>query len=165
MLAAISGDEAVSASDSNSDVMAISVDESDILSATSNTTLSVSNTHYSKSATYFKVTLKTGDGKAIANQKVSLKVKGKTYSGSTNKNGVVSVKTASLAIGTYTVTVTYSGSSKYSASSLSKKVKVLSSVKGSDMTKYDGYLSLYEATFWKNTGVLAHTSLDRKSVV
>ena len=162
VLAAISGDEAVSASDSNSDVMTISVDESDILSATSNTTLSVSNTHYSKSATYFKVTLKTGDGKAIANQKVSLKVKGKTYSGSTNKNGVVSVKTASLAIGTYTVTVTYSGSSKYSASSLSKKVKVLSSVKGSDMTKYDGYLSLYEATFWKNTGALAHTKVTFK---
>jgi len=157
-------DDIVTASDSNSDVIAVNVNESDILTATSkvSTQLSISDTHYSKSATYFKVTLKDGDGKALSGNKVSLKVKGKTYTGSTNSNGVASIKTASLAVGTYTVTLTYSGSSKYSASSLSKKVKVLSSIDGSDMTKYDGYVKMYTATFWKNTGALANTKVSFK---
>ena len=163
LLTTSSDDGVVSAVDSNNDVISISVNESDILSASpASTKLSVSDTHYSKSATYFEVSLKDADGKAISNQKVSLSVKGKTYSASTNSKGVASIKTAALAIGTYTVSLSYAGSSKYSSSSLSKKIKVLSSVSGSDMTKYDGYISYYKATFWKNSGVLANTKVSFK---
>ena len=156
-----SENEVISAVDSDNDVLTVNLDDSDILAADnkSASTLSISDTHYAKSATYFKVTLKDNAGKAISGGKVSLKVNGKTYSGSTDKNGVVSIKTAALAIGTYSVSLTYAGNTKYSASSLSKKVKVLSSVKGSDMTKYDGYVQNYKATFYKNGDPLTNTKV------
>ncbi|WP_407391422.1 Ig-like domain repeat protein [Methanobrevibacter sp.] len=135
----------------------------DILSASSSkisTKLTVSDTHYSKSATYFKVTLKDKDGKALNKQKISLKVNGKTYTATTDSNGVASVKTAALAIGTYTVALTYGGSSNYASSSLSKKVKVLSSISGKDLEKEYGYVSTYNVTFWKNNGALANTKVS-----
>ena len=148
---------------SNNDVLSVSND--DELSASStkiSSTLDVSDTHYAKSATYFKVTLKDTGGKAINNQKISLKVNGKSYSAVTDKNGVASVKTAALAIGFYTVALNYAGSTKYSASSLSKKVKVLSSISGSDITAYYGPVSKYSVTFWKNNNALANTKVSFK---
>ena len=134
----------------------------EILSASSSkvsTKLSVANTHYSKSATYFKVTLKDGSGNALANQKVSLKVNGKTYSATTNSKGVASVKTAALAVGSYTVALTYGGSSSYASSTLSKKVKVLSSISGKNMKKDYGYVSAFNVTFWKDYSALANTKV------
>lgn len=124
------------------------------------TKLSVSDTHYSKSATYFKVTLLDKNNKAISNGKITLKVNGVSYSGTSDKNGVASIKTASLKIGSYTVSLSYAGDSSYASSSLSKKVKVLSSVSGSDLNKNYGYVSAYKATFWKNTDALANTKVS-----
>ena len=126
------------------------------------TKLTVSDTHYSKSATSFKVTLKDKNGKALANQKISLKVNKKTYSAYTNKNGIAIIKTASLAVGSYSVVIRYGGNSNYSSSSLSKKVKVLSSLSGSDLTKYHGYTSKYKVKFWKDNSVLANTKVSFK---
>lgn len=126
------------------------------------TSLSVANTHYDKSATYFKVTLKDKDGKAVTNQKVSLKVNGKSYSANTDKSGIALIKTASLKVGSYTLAIAYSGNSNYSASSLSKKVKVLSSLSGSDMTKYYGYTSQYKVTLWKDNNLLTKTKVSIK---
>ena len=134
----------------------------DVLSASSSkvsTKLSVSDTHYSKSATYFKVTLKDANGKALKNQKISLKINGKTYSANTNGNGVASVKTPSFAIGSYTVALTYGGNSNYASSSLSKKVKVLSSVSAKNLKKDYGYTAVYNVTFWKNYNALANTKV------
>ena len=133
----------------------------DILSATGNiaTSLSVSDTHYGKSATYFKVTLQDKDGKALSGQKISLKVKSKTYTATTNSKGIANVKTDSLAVGTYSLTTSYAGSSNYSSSSLSKKVKVLSSVSGNDLTKYFTASKYYSATFWKDNEVLSNTKV------
>jgi hypothetical protein len=88
-----------------------------------------------------------------------LKVKSKTYSATTDKNGIATVKTAALAIGTYDVTVTYSGNGNYSSKSLSKSVKVLSSVSGKDLTKYYGSSTYYTATFWKDNSVLSNTKV------
>ena len=123
------------------DVVSVSSHNSDVLGNSSKvaTKLSVSDTSYSKSGTVFKVTLKDNSGKALNNQKISLKVNGKTYSANTNNQGIASIKTAALSVGTYTLSLTYAGNSNYTASSLSKKVKVLSSVKGSDIKKYYGY--------------------------
>jgi hypothetical protein len=103
--------------------------------------------------------LQDSTGKALSNQKISLKVKSKTYSANTDKNGIATVKTAALAIGTYDVTVTYSGNGNYSSKSLSKSVKVLSSVSGKDLTKYYGSSTYYTATFWKDNSVLANTKV------
>ena len=150
-------------SSEGSDVLSAS--ESDKLEASSSkisSSLDVSDTHYAKSATYFKVTLKDKNGKAIANQKITLKVNGKKYSATSNKNGIASVKTAALSVGSYTVALSYAGSSAYSSSSLSKKVKVLSSINGGDITRYYGPVSQYSVTFWKNYNALANTKVSFK---
>lgn len=144
----ISGDEILSVSD-----------DTEILSANTTTFLDVSDTHYSKTAT-FKVTLKDGDGHAITGQKVSLKVKGITYSATSDGSGVALVKTTALAIGTYDVVLSYGGNSKYNASTTSKKVKVLSSVSGNDITKYYGYISVYSVKYWKDNDALANTEVS-----
>lgn len=130
-----------------------------VLSAGTSTSLSVSDAHYGSSATYFKVTLQDKNGKALTNEKVSLKVNGKTYSGVTDSNGVANIKAASLAVGTYSVTISYAGSSSYASSSLSKKVKVLSSVSGKDLTKSKSAATYYNATFWKDNDVLSNTKV------
>ena len=120
-----SSDSALAASSSEDIVGAAGLTDSSTKSATPiSTKLTVSDTHYDKSATQFKVTLKDKSGKALANQKISLKVNKKSYTAYTNANGVASFKTERLTAGTYTVALTYGGSSDYSSSSLSKKVKV-----------------------------------------
>ena len=148
---------------SNNGVIAVSSTGSSIKAATPQSVkLSVADTHYAKSATYFDVTLKDSNGNPLINQLVSLKVKGKTYSAYTNQNGIASVKTAALAVGTYSVSLSYKGNSNYSSSSLSKKVKVLSSVSGSDLTKYYRDTSKYTVKFWKNNSPLANYKVTFK---
>lgn len=126
------------------------------------TKLTVSDAHYGKSATYFKVTLKDKDGNPLSKQKVSLKVKKKVYSAFTNAKGKAWIKTVSLNVGKYTVSLNYEGNENYSSSSLSKKVKVLSSVIGSDLTKYYGQASKYKVKFWKDGQVLKNTKVSLK---
>ena len=139
----------------------ISSTKSDIVTASPvSTQLNVSDTHYVKSATYFEVTLKDSNGNALSNQNVSLTINSKLYSALTNDTGVALIKTSSLSIGTYTVSLAYAGNSQYSSSSLSKKVNVLSSVIGSDLTKYYGQTSYYKATFWNGTSVLTNTKVS-----
>ena len=159
----LSSNEIIAVSDID-DVVSVSSHNSDVLGNSSKvaTKLSVSDTSYSKSGTVFKVTLKDNSGKALNNQKISLKVNGKTYSANTNNQGIASIKTAALSVGTYTLSLTYAGNSNYTASSLSKKVKVLSSVKGSDIKKYYGYTSVYQATFLKDGAALANTKVTFK---
>ncbi|MGN0176231.1 MAG: Ig-like domain repeat protein [Methanobrevibacter sp.] len=126
------------------------------------TKIDVVDTHYSKSATYFKVILKDANGNPISNQKISFKVNGVTYTAITDKYGIASVKTKALAIGSYTAAIKYSGNSNYADVSLSKKVKVLSSVSGSDITKYYGPVVQYSVKFWKNYDALANTKVSFK---
>lgn len=152
------GSNVVSVSNDDS-VLNKHIDEEVIGASKTSTSLSVSDTHYDKSATYFKVTLQDANGKALNNQKVSLKVNSKTFSGTTNSNGIANIKTTALAIGTYSLTISYAGSSTYSASSTSKKVKVLSSISGKDLTKTYGTGNYYSATFWKDNSPLANTKV------
>ena len=154
----LANDNEVAVVSDEDSVLGISAE--DVLSAAStSTSLSVSDAHYGKSATYFQVTLHDNSGKALKNQKVSLKVKGKSYSAVTNASGIANVKTASLAVGTYSVTASYAGTSAYASSSLSKKVKVLSSVSGKDLTKYYTEAKYYTATFWKDNSLLSNTKV------
>lgn len=155
-----SADSVVAESSSNN---IVSAGSSGIVAASKvSTKLSVSDTHYGKSSTYFDVTLKDSNGKALANQKIILKVNKKSYTGFTNAKGVASIKTESLKVGSYAVSLTYGGTSDYSSSSLSRKVKVLSSAVGSDLTKNYGYASAYKVTFWKDNKVLANTQVTFK---
>ena len=167
-------DDIISSSISSSDRVATDISSSNVvgtegatvLSAKSatlvSTKLSISNAHYGKSATTFKVALKDKNDNPLSNQKVSLKVNKKTYSAFTDAKGIALIKTASLKVGTYAIALTYGGNSNYSSSSLSKKVKVLSSVTGSDLTKYCGYTTKYVVKFWKDNSALAKTKIAFK---
>ena len=127
------GDQKLALANDCDDVVSVSSEDA-VLSAPANknvlkaskvsTSLSVSDTYYSKSATTFKVNLQDANGKALANQKITLKVNSKSYTANTNSKGIASVKTTELAVGTYTVDISYAGNSNAAASSLSKKVKV-----------------------------------------
>lgn len=88
-----------------------------------------------------------------------MKVNSKSYTGTTDSKGIANIKTAALAVGTYTASLSYDGDSNNSASSLSKKVKVLSSVSGKDITKYYGTSTYYSATFYKDNAALAYTNV------
>ena len=72
--------------------------------------LKAKNTKFKKSKKVkkFKATLKTSKGKAIAGKKVTLKVKGKTYTAKTNKKGVATFKIKNLKkVGKFKATIKY----------------------------------------------------------
>nr|WP_295000535.1 Ig-like domain repeat protein [uncultured Methanobrevibacter sp.] len=155
-----SADSVVSDSSSDNIVSADSSSQSSVIASNPvSTSLSIADTHYSKSATIFDVTLKDKNGNILSNQKISLTVNKKSYSGFTNGKGIASIKTESLKVGTYTISLSYGGNSDYSSSSLSKKVKVSSSVVGSDLNKYYGTASKYSATFWKDGSLLTNAKV------
>ena len=69
----------------------------------------------------YTITLKNSKGKALKKVKVTLKVKGKTYTGKTNSKGKATFKIKKLTKkGKYKATVTYKGDNCYNK--VSKKV-------------------------------------------
>ncbi len=143
--------------DVSSDVLGASSDSSPV-SAKKTTTLTIANTHYNKIAK-FQVTLKEGNN-GISGQKVALKINGKTYYGTTGSNGVATISTEKLSVGTYTATASYGGNSNYASSSKTvSNLKVLSSISASDYTKGYGYIGEYTATFYKDAGALVNTKV------
>ena len=77
------------------------------------------------SGKYFKVKL-TSDGKALANKKVKIRINGKTYTKTTDKNGYASIK-ISLAPKAYSVRATYGDLT------ITKKVTVKSIIKAKNV--------------------------------
>ena len=77
------------------------------------------------SAKTITVTLKDGNGNAIANRKVTATVAGKTYTATTNAKGVATFKLSLKAVKTYTVSIKFAGDAYYTASTKSIKVKVI----------------------------------------
>ena len=71
----------------------------------------------------YSVTLFDNNGNALASQKISFTISGKSYNQTTNSKGVASIK-IDLNQGTYTVVSSYAGSSIYAASKLSNTVTV-----------------------------------------
>ena len=83
----------------------------------------VSETSVVKGSSYV-VTLRNSNKKALSNKAVSFIIDGKTYSRTTNKKGVASIK-LNLAMGkTHNITSKYAGSSYYGASSKTVSVFV-----------------------------------------
>ncbi|MBE6502084.1 MAG: Ig-like domain repeat protein [Methanobrevibacter thaueri] len=73
----------------------------------------------------YAITLKNNKGKAIKNAKVTLKVKGKTYTAKTNSKGKATFKIKKLTKkGKYTAKVKFAGNGYYKASSASKKIVI-----------------------------------------
>lgn len=71
------------------------------------------------------VTLKDANGKVLKNKKVTVKLNGKTYSKSTDSNGKVSIAIPkTLAVKSYTASVTFAGDSSYAKSTKSVSVVV-----------------------------------------
>ena len=102
-------------------------DSSSFTPAKKATSIKASSSSVKKGDAY-SVTLVDNNGKALANQKISFTISGKSYSKTTNSNGVASL-TIDLKAGDYSVVASYAGSSAYKASKLSKTVTVKDSNK------------------------------------
>ncbi|WP_295615589.1 Ig-like domain-containing protein [uncultured Methanobrevibacter sp.] len=89
-------------------------------------TLSVPNKSYAASAKTktLTATFKSSRGNAIAGKKVTFKLNGKTYSATTNANGVAAVNVSLNTKGTYSFTVKFAGSSTYAAVNKSAKLTI-----------------------------------------
>lgn len=88
-------------------------------------------TTYPLSDEYLVVKLTNSKGKAISNQKITFKFNGKTYTATTNANGIAKVKVSLTSKKTYSVTMAYGGNDDYKSSKTTTKVVVKSGSKKS----------------------------------
>ena len=82
----------------------------------------------------YKVTLKGGDGKALAGQKITFTFNGKTYTRTTNKKGVANLTINAAAGKTYKFSYKFAGTSYYNRSAsgtINLAVKLKTSLKNS----------------------------------
>ena len=81
-----------------------------------------------KTSKYYTVTLKDGNGKGIAKQKVTVKINGKTYTKTTNSKGQVKISVKFTSLKSYKVSASYKGSKIYKKASSSGKINVAKTV-------------------------------------
>ena len=90
------------------------------------TKMSVPNKTFKKSQKTKKVTvtLKTNSGKALAKKKITLKVNGKTFKGTTNSKGKATITVKLTAKKTYKATVKFAGDSKFASITKKSTIKI-----------------------------------------
>ena len=98
-----------------------------------------------------KVVLKDANGKAISGKKVTITVGGKSYTKTTNDNGVAAVKT-NLYTGKYTATAKFAGDSSYASQQLTYTFNILATIKSKAIAKYYKGSTQYSATFLNGNG-------------
>ena len=88
--------------------------------------ISTANYYYKASAKSKKISisLKSASKKPLKNKTVKLVLNGKTYSGKTNSNGVVTINVSLSKKGTYSFTAKYAGDNTYAAVSKSAKLTI-----------------------------------------
>ena len=124
-----------------------------------NTKIETYDSRYSNTATVVKIVLKDSNGVALENKSVFLTLNGKTYKSITNSNGIAHFNTPSINKGTYTVTAKFNGDSQYVKSSVTKKIKVVSSISSSNMVVTYGLNKNYTAKFYKDNGNLKESNV------
>ena len=80
-------------------------------------------TYKAKATKKLTVTLKSGNN-ILKSKKVTLKIKGKTYTATTNSKGVATFTLKITKKGTYTYTASFAGDNVYKAASAKNKVKI-----------------------------------------
>lgn len=90
----------------------------------------------------YTVTLKTSSGKALAKQKINIKINSKIYTKTTNNKGQASIKIKFNKENTYSVFLNYKGTSIYKSSKATGKITV---------EKLATQLISYDRTFSKNS--------------
>ena len=100
---------------------------------------------------YYNVVLKDSAlNTTVANKNVTFIVGDVNYIATTDSNGIVGINLKG--IGSYNVTVNFAGDDDYEPSTVTSTVKVISTVKASDVTKYYGGSKQYTATFYDSNG-------------
>jgi len=100
----------------------------------------------------YEVTLiDSNSSAALANKTVSVSINNVNYSVNTNSKGVASIQ-LKLSPGKYPVTTYFSGDDSFNASKLSGKVKMFTTIKANDITKYYGGSKNYKATYLYSSG-------------
>ena len=102
--------------------------------------------YYKVTATY-SARLVDGNGNAIPNRLVSLTFNNRVYNRTTNNEGFVSLA-INVRVGTYKILV----KDPTSGTSLTSTVKVLSTIKSSNISKVAGDSRKFKATFLRNNG-------------
>ena len=145
----LSSDEVLGSDDSNNlstNNLGSSLD-SDTLGASSTKLVASDLTMYYNGGDKLKATLVDSSGNGIAGQKVIFHIVGKDYTVTTNANGVASLP-INLKIGSYPATISYAGTSQYSAAKdVPVKVNVYGTIKSNDVVKYYKGSTNYAATF------------------
>ena len=99
-----------------------------VVKSTSSKLITSAYTFLKSDSKTIKVTLHNGLGYAPGSGKtIKFNINGKTYSSTTNSNGVASLKLPTLNEGVYTVKYSYAGNSFYTASSASNNVTIIPS--------------------------------------
>jgi hypothetical protein len=128
--------------------------------AKTSTKLTVNTPHYSKAATVIKVTLKDSKNNVLPNKAISLKYNGKTYKATTSSIGTAYFNLTSMKIGTtLSVTATFKGDKQYLKSTVTKKIKVKSSIVAKNLVEAYGDKKAFSATFFKDNSRLKNATV------
>ena len=112
-------------------------------------------TMFSNEAGKYTITLKDANNKAIAKQKVSIKVNGKTYTKTTNNKGQASLSITLSGEKNYPVTVSYGGTAIYKASKATGNINVTKHVAT--------VIESYNRTFAKDSPIVYYATLKDDS--
>lgn len=118
--------------------------ERDLFVEFKQTVITCANFFYFNEKISCPITLKDESGNAVNGAKLTVKINQKTYTVTTDASGVAWVE-LNLAVGDYTIEISFGGNERYFKSNLTDKFTVKSTVTLPEQFKY-AYNSIYKAT-------------------